>query len=127
MTGLYILRATALIFAIMFGLMGWLQIDDPDNLIWLGAYAVAAIVALLVVFGVPSRIPLIILIIGFSIWSFTLSDGLSTWLSNHSADYIFAEDSTQYDYMERSRECLGLAVVVVGFLWLLIVDAFNNR
>lgn len=125
--GRYILRATALIFVVMFGLMAWLQIDDPDNVIWIVAYALAAVISLLVVFGIPARVPLIVLIIGFSVWSFTLSDGLSTWLANHSADYIFAEDSTQYEYMERSRECLGLAVVVVGLLWVLVVDAFNNR
>jgi len=127
MTGRYLLRATALIFAVMFGLMAYLQIDDPDNVIWIVAYAAAAVVALLVTFGLPVRIPLIVLTIAFSVWSFSLSDGLSPWLTRHEPAYIFAEDSIQYEYMERSRECLGLAVVVAGLLWLLVVDALNNR
>ncbi len=127
MTGKSILRISALLLALLFAAMAYLQMDDNDSLMWMACYGVAALVALAVVFALPARIPLIIIAVAYTIWSLTLSDALPEWFANHPVDFITDESSTQYEYMERSRECLGLAIVVVGILWLLIVDAVNRR
>lgn len=122
-----ILRTTALLLVLLFATMAYLQLDDDDSVIWMVCYGLAAIIALAVVFGLPARIPLIILAVAYTVWSLTLSDALTEWFANHPIAFITDEDSTKHVYMERSRECLGLAIVVVGTLWLLIVDTFNRR
>lgn len=121
------MKISAFILALLLAAMAWLQFDDADRLIWIVSYGAAAVFALLVVFSVPMRIPLIVLTIAFSVASLALSDGLSTWLGNHSFSFILDDTSTQHEYMERSRESLGLAIVVIFLLWLLVVDALNQR
>lgn len=112
------MRIFNFILAVMFLLFAFLQINDPDPVVWILIYGSMAVVSVMAAFEFyPLRVILALLVAfaGYSIFYFR---GVLEWLGQDDRTRLFSEEmKEQYPYIEESREFLGLLIcmAVLGF------------
>jgi hypothetical protein len=110
------MKIVNLILAVMFLLFAFVQVNDPDPVLWILIYGSMAVVCIMAAFGYYSRIALAILLVGFIAYAVILLPGFSEWLSQDDKSALF-------DYIEEAREFLGLIICIV----VLIVQLIRSR
>ncbi|MEJ7645500.1 MAG: transmembrane 220 family protein [Chryseolinea sp.] len=114
------MRVVNFLLAVMFLLFAFLQVNDPDPLIWILIYGTMAVLAVMAIFEYhPKRflIGLIILLAGYSAVYFR---GVLEWLKQEDKSGLFDEVAKmEHWYIEEAREFLGLliCIVVVAFYY----------
>lgn len=106
----YILFAVFVIFA-------FLQLNDPDGILWFTIYFIVSGVCLLNNFINISRIILIligVLLLAYSAFHFSL---FIEYLQTDNKEEIFGEMVYEKPYLEGSREFLGLLIAAFGILY----------
>lgn len=106
----YILFAVFVIFA-------FLQLNDPDGVLWFTIYFIVAGVCLLNNFINISRKILILiggLLLAYSAFHFSL---FIEYLQTDNKEEIFGEMVYEKPYLEGSREFLGLLIAAFGILY----------
>ncbi|MCP5152081.1 MAG: transmembrane 220 family protein [Chromatiales bacterium] len=106
-------RVLAAVFALVALAMALVQLNDPDPIEWVAIYLAGAVVSAAGALGWQSRRVTLVLLLVAAVWSAWLSPAVPRWLANHPLAFIGSEASVSIDYMERSRECLGLLILVV--------------
>jgi hypothetical protein len=109
------------ILAIMFLLFAFLQVNDPDPLIWITIYGVMAVLAILAMFKIyPKRIILVLLVL-FIAYSLVYIPGVKDWLQQENKSDLFDNVAKMnHIYIEESREFLGLWICIAVLIFYFI-------
>ena len=112
------------ILAIMFLLFAFLQVNDPDPLIWITIYGIMAVLAILAMFNIfPRRIILVLLVL-YAAFSVLYIPGVKEWLQQENKSDLFDNVAKMnHLYIEESREFLGLWICIA----VLIFYFFRSR
>jgi hypothetical protein len=108
------MRILNFILAIMFLSFAFLQLNDPDPVIWILIYGSVAVSCVLAAFEIYSPKFLIALAALLVIYSLTFIQGVMTWLGTEDKTTLFSEEmKAQFPYIEESREFLGLWICIL--------------
>lgn len=105
------MKYLSIFFALMFMAFAFLQVNDPDPVLWILIYGAMAVVSVLAAFDVFIRKAFIILALFFVVYGIILWPGVAEWLQQDDLSVLFSEGmKMQYPYVEESREFLGLLI-----------------
>jgi hypothetical protein len=121
MEAIMTVKIVNLLFAVLLFLAAIVQYNDPDSLPWIGVYLLSAIACLGAALGWGLRPLAAAMLVVCLVWGLYLVPAVPQWLANHPVSYIFDDASTTVDYMEGSRESLGLlfaaAMLVISLIY----------
>jgi hypothetical protein len=108
------MKIVNLILAIMFLAFAFLQINDPDPVLWILIYGSMAVICILAAFKVYSQLAMIILLVGFIAYSTVFIPGLREWMAQDDSSVLFDDlAKMEHPYIEESREFLGLIICIL--------------
>lgn len=103
-----------LVLAIMFVVFAFLQVNDPDPLLWIGIYGAMAILCVLAAFRMFYKWVILALLVAFVGYAIYLFPGVQEWLAQDDKSVLFDDlAKMQYPFVEDSREFLGLVICMV--------------
>ena len=103
-----------LFLAALFVLFAFVQINDPDPVVWILIYGVMAVTCIMAAFGYYYVGILVGLLVTFAAYSITFLSGISVWLQQDDKSLLFDNIAKmQYPYIEESREFLGLFICLI--------------
>jgi hypothetical protein len=112
------------ILAIMFLLFAFLQVNDPDPLIWITIYGVMAVLAILAMFNIFPRRIIQVLLVLYAAFSILYIPGVKQWMQQENKSDLFDNVAKMnHLYIEESREFLGLWICIA----VLIFYFFRSR
>lgn len=118
------MKVTNLILAAMFLLFAFVQINDPDPLLWIAIYGVMAVICVMAAFRSYIKPLLWVLLAGFIVYMVILWPGFNEWLQQDDKGVLFDEGmKMQFAYVEESREFLGLLICLI----VLLVQLYRSR
>lgn len=99
------------VWAILFALFAYWQINDPDPEVWVSIYAVAIIFCLLAIRGIFPKIPLTVLVTVCLIGAFYFwPDSVSGWIGQEVEQGDLTMKTPE---MEEGRESFGLLIIAL--------------
>ncbi|HEY0979060.1 MAG TPA: transmembrane 220 family protein [Flavobacteriales bacterium] len=112
-------KALLLLLALVFVAFAYLNLNDPDPIIWVTAYGMVALLFVLAAFGKPLPLSTAVLTGILFVWMCTLIPGMIDWFEAGTPS-ITSEMKATEPHIEVVREFLGLliAVLATGGLWL---------
>ncbi|HEY9487064.1 MAG TPA: transmembrane 220 family protein [Chryseosolibacter sp.] len=115
------MKVLNLVLAVMFVIFAFVQVNDPDPVVWILIYGVMAVACIFAAFDHYYPIVSIGLMIIFVAYSFVSFPGVLEWLKSDDKSMLFDDIAKmQYPYIEESREFLGLFICVVVLLMHLV-------
>ncbi len=112
------MRIVNFVLAVMFLAFAFLQVNDPDPLLWILIYGLLAVTCILAAFEIYSfkfLIAVTVLLVGFS---FVYVPGVIEWMGTENKADLFSEEmKASHPYIEESREFLGLMICVVVLIF----------
>ena len=108
------------ILALMFFSFAFVQLNDPDPVLWIIIYLSMAAICILAIFNKYYKIVMAILAVGYLIYAVILFPGLVEWLQTENKSLLFDDIAKmQHIYIEESREFLGLIIclAVLAVYW----------
>ncbi len=114
------MRVVNFLLAAMFLVFAFVQINDPDPVIWILIYGSMAIVCIMAIFDFYLKKFLIGLLVVFLVYSFFYVPGVLEWLQQEDKSALFDEVAKmEHLYIEESREFLGLLICILVLLFYL--------
>jgi hypothetical protein len=111
------MKVVNLLLAVMFLVFAFVQINDPDPVVWILIYGSMAVICILAAFHYYSRVALSILLLAFIAYAFLLLPGFNEWLRQEDKSLLFDDlAKMQHLYIEETRELLGLIICMVVIL-----------
>ncbi|MEQ6121841.1 transmembrane 220 family protein [Reichenbachiella sp. MALMAid0571] len=105
-------------FAILFLLFVGVQYNDPDPLLWMFIYGVAAALFILAVMNIrPKKVILGVIVVG-ALYSLTYIPGVYDWFTIGQPGEIVASMKVDKMYVEESREFFGLWIALGALIFL---------
>jgi len=102
-----------LLLAVMFVLFAFVQINDPDPVVWILIYGAMAVTCILAAFGYYYNAVLIGLLVIYAGYSLVFFSGVMEWFRSEDKSMLFDDIAKmQYPYIEESREFLGLMICI---------------
>ncbi len=98
---------------LVFGAFAYVQINDPDPLLWVIGYGVVAAVCLARVFNYSWKYINLSIHIIIVITSLFFIEGVWEWLMTDDKSEIFGEMVYDKRYIEETREFLGLSLAAI--------------
>ena len=99
--------------AVMFLFFAFLQVDDPDPVVWILIYGIMAVIAVMAMFNVYIRNLLLVVLVVFVAYSLMFVGGVGEWLSQENKSALFDDVAKmQHLYIEEAREFLGLWICI---------------
>lgn len=123
------MKVLNLILAALFIVFAFVQVNDPDPVLWILIYGLVACACVLAAFRyIVPRIWFVLMLILFA-YSFVFIEGVGQWLQSDEKYLLFDEIAKmQYAWVEETREYLGLLIcVLVLGMHLLQVQALKRR
>lgn len=121
------MRVFNFLLALMFLVFAFLQVNDPDPVIWILLYGAMAVVCVMAIFESYNRKLLVALMMLYSVYCYFLWPGVSEWLQQEDRSVLFDDVmKMDYPYIEESREFLGLVISMVVVLFYL-VRSYRSR
>lgn len=118
---LAIMKILNLVLAALFILFAFVQVNDPDPVVWILIYGLMAVVCILAAFRYYYPVALVVLLVAFAAYSFVSVSGVMEWLQSDDKSMLFDDlAKMQYPYIEESREFLGLLICMVVLIMHLI-------
>lgn len=115
-----------LVLALMFALFAFWNLNDPDPVKWVAAYASTAILFAFAAFGKADRRIVGPLAVAYFVWMCTLVPGVIDWL-NLGMPSITGGMHAAAPHIEVVREFLGLVIAVLALLVLLFATPRDAR
>jgi hypothetical protein len=111
------------LLAVMFLVFAYLQLNDPDPIVWIPIYGVMAVVCVLAMFRYYPRAILFSLVIFYTLYSFFYIPGVEEWLAQDDKSQLFSNVAKmEHPFIEESREFLGLMINVAVLVVYLIIS-----
>jgi hypothetical protein len=107
------MRIINFVLAVMFLIFAFVQINDPDPVIWILIYGLMAVICIMAIFEFYPRKVLVGLLAIFALYSFVYIPGVIEWLKTDNKALLFDDIAKmQYPYIEQAREFLGLLICI---------------
>jgi len=107
------MRVVNFLLAVMFLLFAFVQVNDPDPLIWILIYGTMAVLAVMAIFEYYPKKFLIGLLILFAGYSAVYFRGVLEWLKQEDKSALFDEVAKmEHWYIEEAREFMGLLICI---------------
>jgi hypothetical protein len=123
------MRILNFILALMFLGFAFVQINDPDPVLWILIYGAMATVAMMAIFQYYPRkflVAILVLYLAYGIFTLIYHPGVLEWLKSENKSDIFDDVKKMENlYIEESREFLGL-MICIGVLIFYVVRAFRK-
>ncbi len=108
------MRVLNFMLALMFLFFAFLQVNDPDPVLWILIYGAMSVVCVMAMFEFYKRNLLVILAVLYSVYCYFLWPGVSEWLQQEDKSALFDDVmKMEHLYIEESREFLGLIICLV--------------
>lgn len=115
------MRIVNFLLAAMFLVFAFVQINDPDPLIWILIYGAMAATSVMAMFSFYPMRFLLVLLVAYVGYSVTYIDGVQEWLKQDNRSELFDEIAKmEHWYIEEAREFLGLMICVVVLVFYLV-------
>lgn len=112
------MRILNFVLAVMFLIFAFVQINDPDPVIWILIYGGMAVLCVMAIFEFYPKKFIIGLIVVFVGYSFVYVPGALEWLRNDNKAMLFDDlAKMQFPYIEETREFLGLLICISVLLF----------
>lgn len=101
------------ILTLIFLLFAFVQINDPDPIVWILIYGNMAVLCVLAMFKMRFIYWLAATIVLYGIYAALLINGAWEWLQSPDRSLLFDDlAKMQYPYIEETREFLGLLICI---------------
>lgn len=111
------MRITNFLLSGMFFLFAFVQLNDPDPILWVAIYSYAAILCLLAGFEKYYKVLLVAGILVSFVWAMTLVSSILISFKNYGAGSLFSFSMIKDNEVEEARESLGLLIVCSVLIW----------
>ena len=100
--------------ALMFLLFAFVQINDPDPILWILIYGNMAVLCVVAIFKMRFVYWLSVTVGLYSLYAVYLLPGVWQWLQSPDKSLLFDDIAKmQFPYIEETRECLGLLICLI--------------
>jgi hypothetical protein len=107
------MKITNFILALIFLLFAFVQINDPDPILWILIYGNMAVLSVLAMFKMRFIYWLATTLVLYGIYAALLASGAWEWLQSPDRSLLFDDIAKmQYPYIEETREFLGLLICI---------------
>ena len=106
--------------ALMFMAFAFVQVNDPDPILWILIYGAMAVVSVMAIF--EYYIPRLMWSIGLGYMAYAviLFPGMMDWYNSSDRSLLFDDIAKmQYPYIEEAREFLGLMICISALIFYL--------
>ena len=103
-------KVLSTIFALLFGLFGYVQLNDPDPMLWVGLYGFVAVVNIMAIFRFFPKRSIVLGLVVLGAGCLYLSPSLLEWMT--SGVSLIEGMSPDRPYVEESREMLGMLMAL---------------
>lgn len=118
------MRVLNLVLAALFLLFAFVQINDPDPVLWILIYGIMAVACVLAAFRYYYPRILAAILTAYAAYSFVFLSGMIEWLRSNDRSLLFDDlAKMQHPYIEEAREFLGLLVCII----VLIIHLISSR
>jgi hypothetical protein len=108
------MRILNFVLAALFLVFAFVQVNDPDPILWILIYGAMAVVAVLAMFNIYIRNLLLPMLIVYIAYSLKFVDGVREWMQQPDKSVLFDDVmKMEYPYIEEAREFLGLWICIV--------------
>jgi hypothetical protein len=113
-----------LLLALMFMAFAFVQVNDPDPIIWIVIYGVMAVTCILAAFGLYFRKAMWVMLAALAAYSLFYIGGVKEWLMSEDKAALFDElAKMEHLYIEETREFLGLMICLITLVFHLVRSA----
>lgn len=116
------MRILNFLLAIMFLVFAFLQINDPDPVIWILIYGIMAVYCVMAMFEFYPQYVLIASAAIYVLYSLNyVKGGVMVWLQQDNKTELFDDlAKMEHPYIEETREFLGLMICVAVLIFYII-------
>lgn len=112
------------ILALMFLLFAFVQINDPDPILWILIYGNMAVLCVLAMFKMRFVYWLVATIVLYSIYAAVLANSAWQWFQSPDRSLLFDDIAKMQNlYIEETREFLGLMICIA----VVVFHILSNR
>lgn len=109
------------ILTLIFLLFAFVQINDPDPILWILIYGNMAVLCVLAMFKMRFMYWLATTVVLYAIYASLLLNGAWQWLQSPDRSLLFDDlAKMQYPYIEETREFLGLIICITAAVFHLL-------
>lgn len=117
----FMYRIINFLLAGMFLLFAFVQVNDPDPVIWILIYGMMAVLCIMAIFAYYPRPILIGVAVLYTLYAMVYLPGVITWLGTEDKAALFDDVAKmEHVYIEEAREFLGLAICLVVLVFYII-------
>ncbi len=115
------MRIVNFILAALFLVFAFVQINDPDPVIWILIYGSMAVLCIMAIFEFyPTKVSIALLVV-FAGYSVVYIPGVVEWMKQDNRGLLFDDVAKmQYPYIEQAREFLGLLICISVLIFHLV-------
>lgn len=107
------MKAINFILALIFLLFAFVQINDPDPILWILIYGNMAALCVLAMFKMRFSYWIIATLIGYSVYAVLLAGSAWEWFQSPDRSLLFDDIAKMQNiYIEETREFLGLVICI---------------
>jgi hypothetical protein len=122
------MKVLNLVLAVMFLLFSFVQINDPDPVLWILIYGLMAVACVLAAFDRFYTKALIVMLLLYAAYSLVFVSGVLEWIRSDDKSMLFDDIAKmQYPYIEESREFLGLFICIAVLIMHLVTARVRLR
>jgi hypothetical protein len=111
------IKAIFILLVIMFLAFSFVQLNDPDPVVWILIYGAMAVVCVMATFDYFIPRLMLVLSIVYIGYASTLLPSISKWLQSSDRAMLFDDIAKMQNlYIEESREFLGLVICLAVLL-----------
>lgn len=122
------MKVLNLVLAVMFLAFAFLQVNDPDPVLWILIYGLMAVVCILAAFNTYYKVAMIVLLVGYSVYCFFLIPGFQEWMAQEDKSVLLDDVmKMQYPYIEETREFLGLLICIIVLVLQLVRSRYIKK
>jgi hypothetical protein len=106
------------ILAIIFIVFAFVQINDPDPILWILIYGAMAVLCILAMFNIFPKNVILVLAIVYIAYSLYYIPGVKEWLHQDDKTQLFDNVAKmEHPFIEESREFLGLWICIIVLIF----------
>lgn len=116
-----------IVFAILFLLFAYVQVNDPDPILWIVIYLNMTAICTVAVFRKLPGVWLYLTAGAYFVYACFLIPGSWEWFQSPDRSLLFDDIAKmQYPYIEETREFLGLVICLLVLLVLFLLGRRKN-
>lgn len=115
------MRIIHFILAVMFLTFAFVQVNDPDPVVWILIYGSMAVLSIMAIFEFYPKKFIIGLLVLFLLYSIVYVPGVMEWMRKDNKAMLFDDlAKMQFPYIEEAREFLGLVICIAVLVMFII-------